>query len=476
MKKYLTCYHPRFATSLVFMLQSNEYDTAEYLAWFWRAKDLRRVARRGKLTLTAKARLLVLLARVIIVLEAVAVVALVWLGLGHPGWLIAAALVALVAPLITVYALVAVLWIGQVLVQKPKERAIIDRATRTLRAHPGFRIAIAGSYGKTTFKENLLAVLAQGKTVAATPGNMNTPLGISRFIERLKGDEEILIFELGEYYPGDIARLCDLVRPQLGIITGINEAHLSKFKTLEATTDTVFELADYLKDQSVYKNAESELVRGRIPASDPLAYSETSLNGWRVRDIAIGLTETSFTAQRGDKTIRATSGLLGRHQIGPLLAAIDIADRLGLSAAQITAGIATTQPFEHRMQPRPLAGAWIIDDTYNGNSDGVKTGLNWLGSMPATRRIYVTPGLVEQGEKTQEVHEAIGRRAATAADVVVLIKNSVAPHIAAGLQAANFAGELKIVDDPVRFYSNLDQFVATGDVVLMQNDWPDNYQ
>jgi UDP-N-acetylmuramoyl-tripeptide--D-alanyl-D-alanine ligase len=305
---------------------------------------------------------------------------------------------------------------------------------------------------------------------------MNTPLGISRFIARLKGDEEVLIFELGEYYPGDIARLCELVRPQLGVITGINEAHLSKFKSLDRTTATIFELADYLTAGPVYKNGDSPLVKARAGAADPLLYTGVGVHGWRVEKVEIAIDGISFVAKHGQKVVHAHSGLLGAQNIGPLVACIDIADGLGLSPAQIERGIAATKPFEHRMQPRPLVGAWVIDDTYNGNSDGVKAGLSWLAAVPATRRIYVTPGLVEQGSSTAAVHEAIGRQIAATADVVVLIKNSVTPHIERGLHAAGFSGELEIVDNPVRFYSNLEQFVAAGDVVLMQNDWTDNYQ
>lgn len=127
------------------------------------------------------------------------------------------------------------------------------------------------------------------------------------------------------------------------------------------------------------------------------------------------------------------------------------------------------------MQPRQLHGAWIIDDTYNGNSEGVKAGLKLLGQLDANRRVYVTPGLVEQGDKTKEVHVKIGREIGEVADVVVLMQNSVTDYISDGLREVQYAGRLLVVDDPLNFYTHLDQFVAVGDVVLMQNDWTDNY-
>ena len=473
--KLISLYHPKFARALVYMLQSSEYSTEQFLAWFRRAKDLRHVAHRGQLDLTRKARLLLLVTYGVIIFEALVLGVLLLMTNVSPLWFVVFILFLLLAPYLTAYFLVAVLWLGRVLVQNRAERAIIAAAKLGLQDHPGLRIAVAGSYGKTSFKEMLRTILSQGKAVAATPGNMNTPIGISRFITTLSGHEEVIIFELGEYYPGDIRELSQLVQPDMGVITGINEAHLAKFKTIDRTIATIFELADFLTGKPVYKNGDNRLVRERAGSNDPLLYSQAGMKNWKVSDIQIGIDSTSFTASNGSMTVAAKSGLLGIQQVGPLVACIDIAFKLGLTAAQITAGIGATKPYEHRMQPRPLAGAWIIDDTYNGNSDGVAAGLQWLASVPATRRIYVTPGLVEQGAKSSDVHVGIGRQIAAVADVVVLFENSVSSDIQSGLQQANFQGELKLVADALKFYNNLDQFIATGDVVLMQNDWTDNY-
>jgi len=463
------------------MLQATEYDLGDYLAWFHRAPNIAHVERRGHLVLTAKARLLLGLVWFIVATSLVSALGAALRGLTGSGlaWFLLTAAILALLPLLAAYLLAIPLWLGEQIVQKPRAKAIIARAATTLANHPARRIAIAGSYGKTTAKEILLSVLSAGRTVAATPGNMNTPLGISRFASRLTGKEDILILELGEYYPGDIRELCELTKPHLGVITGINEAHLSKFKTLEATTATIFELADYLGEAPVYKNGENALVAARARSDDPLLYTRAGVNGWKVSAIEIAIDHTSFTARRGSTTIRARSGLLGAHNLGPLVAAIDIATELGLTPTQIEAGLADTKPYEHRMQPRLQHGATIVDDTYNGNVDGVRAGLDWLAAVPATRRVYITPGLVEQGNRTAQVHEAIGGLIAAAltspTDLVVLMRNTTTPHVEKGLQEAKFAGRLQIVDDPLKFYSNLEQFVAAGDVVLMQNDWTDNY-
>jgi UDP-N-acetylmuramoyl-tripeptide--D-alanyl-D-alanine ligase len=165
------------------------------------------------------------------------------------------------------------------------------------------------------------------------------------------------------------------------------------------------------------------------------------------------------------------------HQLGPLAFTAALGLQMGLSEEQVTAGVAKTKPFEHRMQPYQLAGAWIIDDTYNGNIEGIRAGTELLANLPAKRKLYVTPGLVDQGKETAAIHRTVGELIARSKpDVVVLMQNSVTEHIQTGLTAANYKGEVMVQADPLDFYQHLENFVAAGDVVLMQNDWTDNYR
>jgi len=460
------------------MLQGSDYRLKEYLAWLHRSADFRLVMKRRKLDYTKKARLLLVFAWVILLATYVGSFLLLIQSVVLASVLLAGLAIILLAvsPLVLAYGIVVPLWLGYKIIQAPKQRQMVEAARQAFLNHPALKIAVAGSYGKTTAKEVLRTVLGEGKRVAFTPGNMNTIIGISRFAQSLDGDEDILIFELGEERVGDVRELCALIQPDIGVITGVNEAHLSSFGTLDRTVATIFELEDYLGDKPLYKNKESPLVASKIKSNDILAFSRSGTDGWRVSGAKTDIHGTTFTAKKGNKTVSAHTGLLGNHNIGAIVVAIAVADSVGLTTAQITAGIEKTVPFEHRMQPRFLRGAWVIDDTYNGNSQGVQVGLQLLGKLEAKRRVYVTPGLVEQGNKTREVHEIIGEQIAAVADVVVLMKNSATDFIVRGLKKAEFGGKLQIVDNPLEFYTNLDQFVATGDVVLMQNDWTDNYQ
>jgi len=237
----------------------------------------------------------------------------------------------------------------------------------------------------------------------------------------------------------------------------------------------MFSVSHYVKPDRLYVNAESALAREAMHKGQQ-AYSAEGAMGWKVTHIAVSISGTSFTLAKGKRKLELISGLLGRHQIGPLSFAAALAAEFDMNDEQIKMAIAKTQPFEHRMQPYELDGAWIIDDTYNGNIEGIRAGTSLLGELEARRKVYVTPGLVDQGEEGRAVHREMGKLITDAnPNIVVLMKNSATEDILFGLRANKYAGEVIIEDDPLNFYTNLQTFVAHGDLVLMQNDWTDNY-
>ncbi|MEO7617365.1 MAG: Mur ligase family protein, partial [Candidatus Saccharibacteria bacterium] len=316
MNRLVSFYSFSYARSLIYMLQASEYNLGEYFNWFWRVRDFRTVENRKTLDPTTKARLLLGLLRIkyiacYLVWLGLVILAAVYMSIPY----VAFALIWFLSfPYLLAYAITAPLYLGRKLVQEPKERQMIAEAQIILAKHPAIKIGIAGSYGKTTMKEMLATVLGSGfdfGEVKATPGNMNTPIGISRFARKLKGDEKVLIFEMGEYYPGDIKALSELVQPSIGILTGINEAHLSKFKTLDRTVATIFELDDYLEGHSCYKNGDNALIEARAH-KDALLYSMNGIDGWTVSDLQhANLSGLEFKLTKAKQVIKVHSELLG---------------------------------------------------------------------------------------------------------------------------------------------------------------------
>lgn len=473
---WLSRYSIRYPRSLAYMLQASEYDIRDYLAWYHRTKNFAHVERRKRFVKTAKSLGVLFIAWGTVLLFIGCGISLAWTAAGffrYAGFILSI----LLAPYFVAYGLVVPLLVMNIFIQRPVEYLILKKMRKKLRVHHAVKIGIAGSFGKTSMREILKTVLSEGKKVAAPPQSYNTPLGISQFVKTLTGDEEVLIFEFGEYCPGDIRTLCDLVRPDFGIITGINEAHLQKFKSLDRTVKTVYELADCLGEKSVYVNGENILARSNA-RSGHRVYSRERMGDWKIDKQATGLTGTSFILMKNGLALELTSKLLGLHQIGPLALAADLALQLGLSEDQVKRGIAKTAPFDHRLEPKTdSTGVITLDDSYNGNPDGVKAVMEFLASLEGHRRFYVTPGLVEMGVRTEEVHKRIGRSLAEAhIEKVVLVRNSVTPFIAKGLDEALYAGEILWFDDALAAFAALPHMTVAGDVVLLQNDWPDQYQ
>jgi UDP-N-acetylmuramoyl-tripeptide--D-alanyl-D-alanine ligase len=459
------------------MLQSTEYQIKPYLAWFWRTDDFSAVARRRTLDRTRAARLLLLALSAGMLTQILLGMWLIYLGFHDNltgGAAFGAAIIA-AYPVLWAHLAAAPLILGRWFIAGPVENRLIQQSKEVFANHKGIKIAVAGSYGKTTMKELLNTVLGEGLKVAATPANKNVSISHARFAKKLAGDEDVLIIEYGEGAPGDVKRFTGITQPTHAVITGLAPAHLDHYKTLRAVGEDIFAAAGYLKDKQVYVNDESPDIRQFLKDSHGLFNQEGAL-GWKVEQIEVGLDGTSFTLKKGKKSLNLQSGLVGRHQVGFLAFVSALALQLGLTEKQVRAGIAKTKPFEHRMQPYQLAGAWIVDDTYNGNLEGIRAGTRLLKDIEAKRKIYVTPGLVDQGEETERVHVETGKLIAGAnPNLVVLMQNSVTKYIKKGLEQAKFGGELRIETNPLEFYSNLAHFVAAGDLVVMQNDWTDNY-
>ena len=468
MRRILGWILPIVPGRLVYMLQQQEYDTNKFIKWMIRYPNLWHIQRRGTFVRTKRALALKVFA---------AAVYWAWVGLvivvslDDPRYLLALS----IAGLITAYMLAMLNLCLQVAVVSPGQRREIAQAKARINEMKDIpRIAVLGSFGKTSMKELLNTVLSEGKTVAVTPGNKNVLISHARWVRSLPNDCDVLVFEYGEAEPGDIQKLASFSQPTHAVVTGLAPAHLDYYPSLEAVADDLADILDFVEPQDVWFNDHTQLLSTRF--TDAHSYSSESSAKTSVSGVKVDFSGTTFTVKQGKKHTTYQTKLLGTHHIGPLLAVIDIAHRLGLNDDQIKVGVAATRPYEHRMQPRSLHGAWIIDDAYNGNIEGMKAGLSLLAALPAQRRIYVTPGLVDQGSENEQVHVELGKLIAQSApDVVVLMQNQNTPYIERGLREEGFDGQVTLEDDPLTYYSGLEHHLAAGDVVMLQNDLPDSY-
>ncbi len=371
------------------------------------------------------------------------------------------------------------------------KRRRIMRAKAKLALYPGLKVVgITGSYGKTSMKETVAALLAEKYDVLATPDSVNTPLGVAKLIvDRLTEHTDILIVEMGAYRKGDIRDLCAFRAPDIAILTGINEAHLERFGSIENTIAAKFEIIDCAKEGALaVMNADDDAVirayGSHIHKKKAVLYSSSPSSekaDCKPREgthwSADGL-EASFAIRgEGDGAYEARVPLLGSYAPGMVAAAIAVAERLGLSHDDIMRGLARLRPVPHRLEPFMASGnVLVIDDSYNGNTHGAREAMRVLARFADRRKIYCTPGLVETGDMVKIIHQALGAQLAKAADLVILIRNSATRHMREGLLAAGFEkGNIREFGTAQEAHAALPGILKEGDVILFQNDWPDNY-
>ena len=376
------------------------------------------------------------------------------------------------------------------LINKPLENAIThwyyNDAKRILRSMPHLKIiGITGSFGKTSTKHFLHRILSERYNVLMTPGNFNTTLGVVRTVrEHLKPHHEVFIVEMGAKQRGDIKEICDLVCPDMGIVTSVGEMHLETFGSVENVARTKFELIDALPEAGFgIVNIDSEAAFNHIKANGVTVTTygiENCEADYRATEIVYSPQRTTFSLEHGTaKDADYATHLLGRGNILNITAALAVAERMGVSVEARRRGVKQLEQVEHRLSMRTSGGITILDDAYNSNPTGARMALEVLsGFDTAGARYVVTPGFVEMGAKQYDNNCAFGRDiAASKADAVIVVNEVNREAITAGLKEGGY--DMSCVTTVASFkeaMAELQPRLKVGDVVLYENDLPDSFK
>lgn len=393
-----------------------------------------------------------------------------------PLWPGAAALALLLTPV----------WMWTALANRlnqPIEKAVANRyirdARRILAGRPDLIVVgITGSYGKTSAKNFLHALLGAKYNVLMTPESYNTTLGVVRTIrEQLQPHHEVFIVEMGAKNPGDIREICDLVHPRYGILTSIGEQHLETFHTIDNIIRTKFELPESLPPEGcAFLNYDNEYIRAHGFTGRAVTYGTApqAQAGYTGALVSLGPEGCVFTVtDPSGETQTFATRLLGAHNIQNLTGCIACAHTLGVPLADMAYPLRLLRPVAHRLQLLP---GGFIDDAYNSNPAGFRAALDVLGGFPGLR-VLVTPGMVELGDRQEALNRELGAYAAGHCDYAILVGGKQAPPLQAGLADAGFPRERVYVAGDLReALIHLDTLPAPqGRTVLLENDLPDNF-
>ncbi|MFB6230016.1 MAG: Mur ligase family protein [Salinibacter sp.] len=372
----------------------------------------------------------------------------------------------------------------------PVETAIQEgfkqQARRRLRERSDLTVVgITGSYGKTSTKFIVAELLRQKYNVYATPSSYNTPMGLCLAVnEHLRPEHQALILEYGIRYPGDMDELCNIAEPDTAVVTTIGVAHL---ETMGSQDNIAAEKGKLVErpppDGPAILNVDDERVAAMAERTEGPVW-RVSTEGHpdadiTARHIRYDTSGTSFDVTDDTGTeVSFQTDLLGRHNVLNVLLSVAVGRSMGLRLRQMAHAARRLEPVEHRLQLRERGDVTIIDDAFNSNPVGARNAVEILSEMGGGRRVIVTPGMIELGDRQWDENEALGTYIARYdLDLVVLVGEEQTAPIQEGLSAAQFPDERVRVSSSLSDAQHfLERYLDPGDVVLYENDLPDQYE
>ncbi len=381
-------------------------------------------------------------------------------------------------------------------IEKIINNSYINDAKKILAENPNrIVIGITGSYGKTSTKQIMAQLLQNGHNVLATPESYNTLMGVVKTIRSsLRPIHDIFIVEMGAKQIGDIKEICDLVKPNIGIITSIGEQHLETFKTLENIKHTKNELfMNLCSGGTAFFNLSDDNIKS-LPLREDIHYIGFKVDNddtnssidymphiktiYTASGIQINKKGMSFDVTLPDSSIlNFSTKLLGTHNINNLLGTIAIANKIKANMIKIKSQIANINPIEHRLSLKlGVHGETIIDDAFNSNPIGSKNALEVLNKIAGTKKYIITPGMIELGDKMEYYNKQFGIYISEVCDFVVLVGKTQTKPIAMGLSEKNYPTEqIYTASSFKEGYDYLQNIITANDVLLIENDLPDSF-
>jgi UDP-N-acetylmuramoyl-tripeptide--D-alanyl-D-alanine ligase len=287
-------------------------------------------------------------------------------------------------------------------------------------------IGITGSVGKSTTKEMIAEVLSTRYRTLKSPGNLNNEIGLPLTLLRLSAGHQRAVLEMGFYVPGEIAFLCDLALPQIGVVTNVGTVHAERAGSQEAIARGKSELVQALPpapDGVAILNFDDPWVRKMEERTKARVFfyglsPEATL--WADNVVGLGLDGIRFRLHYRGETLHVKIPLIGRHSVHTALraAAVGLAD--GMNWQDILEGLSQGHTQLRLAAVRSQTGALLLDDTYNASPESMLAALNLLDELDG-RKVAVLGDMLELGPYERGGHEMVGLRAAQVASVLLTL-------------------------------------------------------
>ena len=356
----------------------------------------------------------------------------------------------------------------------PDSLVALQQAARFWRRKLDLRvIGITGSVGKSTTKELAAEVLARRYRTLKSPGNMNNEIGLPLTLLRLSERHERAVLEMGFYVPGEVAFLCDLALPHVGVITNIGTVHAERAGSQQAIARGKSELVQALPpapEGVAVLNFDDTWVREMASQTQAHVFyyglsAEADL--WADDVTGLGLEGIRFRLHYHNETLHLRVPLIGRHSVHTVLRSAAVGLVEGLTWQEIVDGLRSPQT-QLRLVAVPTAkGALMLDDTYNASPESTLAALNLLDELEG-RRVAVLGDMLELGQYERRGHEMVGVRAAEVVDELVTVGHLARMIATAAWRAGLPLTAITQLDNSEQAVAYLRERLGAQDVVLVK--------
>lgn len=287
-------------------------------------------------------------------------------------------------------------------------------------------IGITGSVGKSTTKEAIAQVLSQRYTTLKSVANLNNEIGLPLNVLRLTPGHKYAVLEMGFYVPGEITQLCEIARPQVGVLTNIGTVHAERAGSQEIIAQGKGELVESLPgapEGIAILNYDDPWIRPMSSRTRARVFYyglDPAADLWADQVEGMGLEGIRFRLHYRKETLHLRVPMIGRHSVETALRAAAVGLLEGLTWEEVVRGLQESQAQLRLVAIRSENGALILDDTYNASPESTLAALNLLDELKG-RRVAVLGDMLELGQYERQGHEKVGARAAEVADVLLTL-------------------------------------------------------